>query len=445
MHFVLIALLTLLSCFLSLANASPIQTFQLNNGLKILVKEDHRAPVAVSMLWYHVGSADELPGTTGVAHVLEHLMFKGTKDTPKGVFSKTIASLGGQENAFTNTDYTTYFEKLAAANLETALKLEADRMQNLIIVDDEFYKEMQVIQEERRMRTDNNPQGLEFERFMAAIHLSAPYHHPIIGWMSDLQQMQPEDARNWYQQYYVPNNATLVVVGDVSADKVFKLADKYFGSIKPKQQLLRKDQLEPPHLGSTLVHVNAPAQVPNLMLGYIVPSVKANNTAHPRDPYVLEVIAGILDAGESSRLNQHLVRTTHLASSAAVSYNLYTRYQTEFILLLTPANDKNLSDLKTGTLKELKLLQQQAISKDELTRVKTQIVAQKTFEKDSIFSQAMELGLLDTIGLPEETVASYIKEINAVTPEEIMDVAKRYFNDYQMTEVHLLPNKAMNS
>ena len=442
MRSVLITLLTLLTSFLSFASGSQVQTYQLNNGLKILVKEDHRAPVIVSMLWYHVGSADELPGTTGVAHVLEHLMFKGTKAIPKGVFSKTIASLGGQENAFTNTDYTTYFEKLDAAHLETALKLESDRMQHLNIIDDEFYKEMKVIQEERRMRTDNNPQGLEFERFLAAIHLSAPYHHPVIGWMSDLQQMLPDDARNWYSQYYVPNNATLVIVGDVTPKQVYDLANQYFGAIKPKQQILRKDQLEPPHLGSTEVDVHAPAQIPNLMFGYIVPSVKANDTAHPRDPYVLEVIAGILDAGDSGRLNQRLIQTQHLASNAAVSYNLYTRYQTEFIVLLTPAQGKNIEQLNTGALEEIVRLQKEPVPIDELLRVKTQIIAQKTFEKDSIFSQAMELGILDTIGLPEETAQKYIPEIKAVTPDEIMDVAKRYFNNYQMTEVHLLPKKA---
>lgn len=193
----LVAMLMLLSC----QAFSQVQEFVLNNGLKVLVKEDHRAPIAVSMLWYRVGSSDEPGGKTGISHAIEHMMFKGSYHYSPGVFSKMIAAIGGQENAFTNYDYTAYFEKTDASQLETSLKLEADRMNYLLLDEKEFIKEIQVIQEERRLRTDNNPQALTFERFLATAHLSAPYNHPVIGWMSDLQQMNIKDLKQWYLRF----------------------------------------------------------------------------------------------------------------------------------------------------------------------------------------------------------------------------------------------------
>lgn len=233
MRLVFAIFFTLLS---SLALAG-VQKFTLDNGLKVIVKEDHRAPVAVVMVWYNVGSADEPGGITGVSHALEHLMFKGTPKYPLGAFSKTIAGIGGQENAFTNNDYTAYFEKISATQLPIAFELEADRMQNLLLDPQEFSREIKVIQEERRMRTDDNPQALTFERYLATAHLAAPYHHPVIGWMTDLEQMSVNDARAWYQSFYTPNNATLVVVGDVNPAKVHELAKLYFSPLKKNQIL----------------------------------------------------------------------------------------------------------------------------------------------------------------------------------------------------------------
>ena len=287
MRIVLITLLTLISC----QSFSQVQQFTLDNGLKVLVREDHRAPVVVSMIWYNVGSADEPGGLTGVSHVLEHVMFKGTKKYPLGTFSKMIAALGGQENARTSNDYTAFYEKMASTNLAVSFELEADRMNNLLLNEKEFGKEMKVIQEERRLRTDDNPQALTFERFLATAHLAAPYHHPVVGWMSDLLQMRMSDAKKWYQQYYAPNNATLVVIGDVNAGNVNKLAKKYFGKIKRHVQIERKLQMEPPQLGKKTVTVYAPAQVPIIMLGYTVPTVKTATADNTMAPYALEIIA----------------------------------------------------------------------------------------------------------------------------------------------------------
>ncbi|MBA2651169.1 MAG: insulinase family protein [Tatlockia sp.] len=432
-----IALLVLLAT-LSWQSHCQVHEYTLSNGLKVVVKEDHRAPVAVSMVWYNVGSADEPGGITGIAHALEHIMFKGTAKFPLGVFSKTIAAAGGQENAFTNYDYTAYFEKVAANQLAIGFELEADRMQNLLLDEGEFSKEIKVIAEERRLRTDDNPQALAFERYLATAHLSAPHHHPVIGWMSDIEQLTIQDLKAWYERFYAPDNATIIVVGDVNPEEIHGLAQKYFGKITKKANYQRRPQAEPPPLGPKYIEIHAPAQLPLLIFGYPVPSVKTATTAW--EPYALEVIAGILDAGDSGRLAKNLVRGSHIASGVNVFYNLYTRYPTQFSFLGIPSQTHTVDEIRTAVLKEIKRLQKEPVTAVELKRVKTQIIAQKTFEKDSIFGQAMELGLLETIGLGWKTADSYVDNISNITAEQIQQAAKRYFQENSMTEARLLPS-----
>lgn len=433
MRKILIALLILLSC----QSYSQVQEYILNNGLKVLVKEDHRAPIAVSMIWYNIGSADEPGGITGVSHVIEHMMFKGTKKFPLGVFSKTIAAQGGQENAFTNSDYTAFFENIDATRLATIFELEADRMNNLLLDPNEFSKEIKVIQEERRLTTDDNPQALLLERLLATAHLTAPYNHPVIGWMSDLKQMHVEDLKKWYQNYYAPNNATLVVVGDVNPEKVHALAEQYFGAIPQKPLINRKPQQDPPTLGRKSVIVNAPAKLPMQVIAYSVPGVKtAKNTW---EPYALELIAGILNAGEGSRFAKNLIRGSHVASGADLSYNLYSRYPTQFITFASPSQNNQLSDVRKSIVSELDMLKAVPVSDRELKRIKNQIIAQKTFEKDSIFGQAMELGLLETVGIGWRNTNEYTKAINSVTAEQIQQTAQRYFQENNRTDAELRP------
>jgi zinc protease len=434
MRFVFFTILILLSN----AGFSNTQEFTLENGLKIVVREDHRAPVVVSMIWYKVGSADEHGGNTGLSHALEHLMFKGTPQYPLGIFSKTIAGLGGQENAMTNNDYTAYYEKIASTHLAKSFAMEADRMQNLLLDSQEFAHEIKVIQEERRMRTDDNPQSLTFERFLAAAHLASPYHHPVIGWMNDLENMKVEDARAWYKKFYSPNNATLVVVGDVQPQEVFKLAKKYFGKIPAKAAITKKPQSEPVNLGKKSVQVHATAQLPFLLLGYTVPSV-VTAPQNAQDPYALEVLAGILDAGDSARFSKHLVREQQIASTIDIYYNLYSRYQTQFIIYGTPSQGNTIEQFKNAIFKEIERVKTTLVSPEELQRVKTQIIAEKTFELDSIFGQAMELGLLETVGLGWKSADRYIEHINSVTPEQIQQVAKLYLNNDHITEAELIP------
>lgn len=435
MRFVLIALLTLLSC----QSFSQVREFTLNNGLKIIVKEDHRSPAAVSMIWYNVGSADEPGGVTGVSHALEHLMFKGTLKYPLGVFSKTISALGGQQNAVTNNDYTVFFEKISATHLAACFELEADRMRNLLLNESEFTQEMKVIREERRLRTDDNPQALTFERFLATAHLTAPYNHPVIGWMVDLKKMRVKDAKSWYEHYYAPNNATLVVVGDVQPQAVFALAKTYFGALKQRPQMARRSQIEPPALGEKTVTIHAAAQLPLLMIGFTVPTVKTVTKKNKADPYALEIIASILDAGNNGRLTEKLVRGKQIASDIEIFYNLYARHQTQFVLYGIPSQSNSVDQLKQGILAELNQLKTVLVPRDELMRIKTQIIAQKTFEKDSIFGQAMELGLLETVGLGWKTTETYVNRINSITPQDLQIAAQHYLQENNMTEARLIP------
>lgn len=435
MRLISLLLFTLFTC----PCLAEIQQFTLDNGLKILVKEDKRAPVAVVMVWYKVGSADDPAGRTGISHVLEHLMFKGTPRVPQGVFSKTIAALGGQENAFTSHDYTAYFEKIAAKDLALSFKLEADRMQNLILDADEFGREIKVIQEERRMRTEDNPQALAFERFLAAAHLTTPYHQPVIGWMNDLEHMSIKDVRAWYHRFYAPNHATLVVVGDVDPKSVYRLAKQAFGPLVKRTPHPFKPQIEPPPLGKKNIEVHGRAQVPLLIRGYTVPSVKSVSKELALTPYVLEVIAGIFDAGESGRLQRHIVREKQCASSIGVQYNLYTRYETQFIFYAAPSQKCTLQTLEQEIEQEINQLQTTLITDTELKRVKTQLIAQKTFERDSILGQAMELGVLETIGLNWNIVKTYETHLREVTPKDVQAIAKLYFQAARQTDAHLIP------
>ena len=435
MRKIITALFILLSC----QTFGQVQEYTLNNGLKVLVKEDHRAPIAVSMIWYNVGSSDEPGGKTGVAHAMEHMMFKGTTKFPLGIFSKTIAEQGGQENAFTNYDYTAFFEKIDATRLATSFELEADRMSNLLLDSDEFAKEIKVIQEERRLRTDNNPQALAFERFQATAHLTPAYNHPVVGWMNDLKQMNVEDLRAWYQKYYAPDNATLVVVGDVNPERVHSLAEYYFGPISKHARMDRKPQLEPQGLGKKTVTVGAQAKLPMLTIGFTVPSVPTARDAW--EPYALEIIGSILDAGDGARFAKNLIRGSHIASGAEVQYNLYSRYQTQFIIYASPNQNHTIKDVRKGLIAELDSLKNTPVSNKELQRIKNQIIAQKTFEKDSIFGQAMELGLLETIGIGWKASTHYIQAINEVTPEQIQKTAQRYFQENNRTEAQLKPTK----
>ena len=409
----------------------------LKNGLKIVVKEDHRSPVAVSQVWYKVGSSYEPGGITGISHMLEHMMFKGTDKHPAGEFSKIISENGGEENAFTGQDYTAYFQTMEASRLAVSFELEADRMRNLHLLADELKKELQVVTEERRMRTDDNPQAKMQEHFMSVAYSNSPYKHPIIGWPADIASYTVEDLQAWYQRWYAPNNATLVVVGDVDTKAVFALAEKYFGELKPSELKALKPQTEIEQMGVRKMTVKVPAKLPSLLMGYKVPVLKS--VEQEWEAYALEVLAGVLDGGSSARLTSGLVRGKQIAVSAAAGYSLATRLPDLFELEATPAEGKTVAELETALKDEIAKLQGELISPDELQRIKAQVLASAVYERDSNFYQAMQLGMLETVGLGWQKADEYVNKVNLVTAEQVRDVARKYLIEDHLSIAYLDP------
>ncbi len=412
----------------------------LDNGLKVVVREDHRAPVVVSQIWYKVGSSYETGGTTGVSHVLEHMMFKGTPNYGPGEFNRIIAEEGGRDNAFTGTDYTAYFQSLAADRLEVSFRLEADRMRHLLLDTEEFAKELQVVIEERRLRTEDKPGGLLYEQFNAAAYAAHPYRNPVIGWMADLEAMQVADLRDWYRSWYMPNNATVVVVGDVTPESVFRLAERHFGVLEAGQPPDLKPRHEPPQRGERRVTVRVPAQLPQLMIGFPVPTLGPGLQPEAAwEPYALEVLAGILDGGSSARFSSQLVRGTEVAAAASAGYRFAQRAAGLFMLSGTPARDKTVADLEAALLQQIKTLRETPVGPEELARVKRQVVAAEVYQQDSVFYQAMRIGLYETIGLDWQQLDEYVAGVRAVTPEQVQTMARRYFDTDRMTVATLDP------
>lgn len=409
----------------------------LANGLKVIVKEDHRAPVLVQQVWYRAGSMDESTGMTGIAHVLEHMMFKGTKTVPQGEFSKRIAAAGGRENAFTSYDYTAYFQQLHKDKLELAMKLESDRMQNLVLSDAEFAKEIQVVMEERRMRTDDEPHALLFEKLMAMSFQEHPYQHPIIGWMNDLHTLTAADARTWYQRWYAPNNAVLVVAGDVEADEVFAMAQRYYGGIPARALPKRKNFSEPQQLGIKRFTVKAPAELPLLVMAYHAPTLR--EPLKDITPYALEVLAGVLDGNQSARLNKSLVREQQIASSAGAGYESTARGPALFTLEGAPSEGVSVTELEAALREQITLLARDGISEQELTRVKAQVTANEVYKLDSVFYQAMQIGQMESIGLSYQDIPVMLRKIQAVTAKQVQDAAGEILKDDNLTVAVLDP------
>lgn len=416
----------------------PVHEYVLDNGLKVLVKQDTRAPIAAVMLWYKVGSSYEHGGITGVSHVLEHMMFKGTKKHPTGEFNRIVGENGAQDNAFTGKDYTAYYQVIASDRIEVAMELESDRMRGLTLPPAEFKKELEVVKEERRWRTEDKPNSLTYEQFMATAFMSSPYHNPAIGWMSDLESMKVEDLRGWYERWYAPNNATLVVVGDVEPDAIHALAKKYYGSIKPSEGIVApKPQKETPQKGKRTVTVKAPAEVPYVMMGYKVPGMLS--AKEKWEPYALEVLSSILDGGSSSRMSREMVRGKEIAASASAWYSGYGRLPNLFVMSGSPAKDVDLQVVKDALTEQLGRLKTELVDAKELQRVKAQVIAEEVYERDSVQHMATILGSLETVGLGHKLMDSYVDSILAVTPEQIQAVAKKYFVDDTLTVAELDP------
>lgn len=436
-----IKITTLILCLIasSLVYSKAANTHEkiFDNGMKVIVKEDHRAPVVISQVWYRVGSAQEHSGITGVSHVLEHMMFKGTEKYPSGTFSSTVAEIGARDNAFTGRDYTAYYQLMEKSKLEVSFELESDRMLNLILSIDNFASELEVVKEERRLRTDDNPNALVYEQLYATAFINNPYHHPIIGWMNDLDHLTLEDLRGWYERWYTPNNATLVVVGDVQPKAVFALAEEYFAGLENRPVKASKPRDEHPQTGTRRVTVKAIAKLPYLMLGYKVPSLAT--AEHEWEPYALSVLAGVLDGGRSARLSKHLVREKELVASAGSGYNIYARYPTLFLFDATPAAAHSVAEVEQALYTEINNLQENLVDEKELARVKAQVIASEVYQQDSVQRQATVIGSLETVGLGWQVMNEYSARINAVTAEQVQQVARKYLVDQGLTVAILEP------
>ncbi len=419
--------------------AAVAQTHEhkLGNGLRVIVKEDHRAPTVVAMVWYKAGSMDEFNGTTGVAHVLEHMMFKGTRTVPSGEYSKLIAAAGGRENAFTSRDMTGYHVQVHKSQLPLAFRLEADRMANLVLTEAEFAKEIRVVMEERRLRTDDQAQSLVYEQLMATAFGSHPYRTPVIGWMSDLENMRVEDAREWYRRWYAPNNALVVVVGDVDPREVFALADRYFGRLKPRALPERKPQDEPAQRGIRRVTVKAPAELPFLMMGYRAPVLR--DPEQDWEPYALEMLAGVLDGHEAARLNSALVRGEKIANAVDAGYDSTQRGPGMFLVSAVPNTGRSVADLEQALRRELSRIVTGGVDDGELKRVKAQVVAAQVFQRDSMMFQARQIGALEITGYSHQTIDLMIRKLQEVTAAQVQEVARKYLVDDGLTVAVLDP------
>lgn len=431
-----LALLGLVAVSALPARANPFET-TLANGLKVIVKEDHRAPTAIQMVWYRAGSIDEKDGTSGVAHVLEHMMFKGTRSVGPGEFSRRVAAAGGRDNAFTSRDYTAYFQLVPARQLPEMMKLESDRMGNLLLSEKEFNSEIKVIMEERRMRTDDDPQALVSEALNAVAFQAHPYRRPVIGWMDDLEHMNYRDARRWYDTWYTPDNATLVVVGDVKHEDVFKLAQKYYGVFKPHALPERKPQNEPEQVGEKRLVVKAPAKLPYLLMSWKAPRLK--DVEKDRESYALDMLAAVLDGHSASRLPKRLVRESRIAQSVGAGYDNTLRGEALFSIEGQPAEGHSMAELESAIRAEIKRIQDEGVAADELERVKTQAIAAQMFKRDSMMAQAMEIGQAETIGLGWRSIDRMLEQLRTVTPEEVQAVAKKYFGNDTLTVAMLDP------
>jgi zinc protease len=421
------------------AAAPGPQQFTLANGMTLIVQPDRRAPTAVQMVWVRVGSMDEVDGTSGVAHALEHMMFKGTKDIKPGEFSRRVAQLGGQENAFTTRDYTGYYQQIPVGSLEQVMKLESDRFANNQWPDDEFKREIEVVKEERRLRTEDQPRALLGEQQNAAVFTASPYHRPVVGWMSDLDAMTPADVRDFHKRWYVPANAVLVVAGDVDVAKVRALAEKYYGRIPSGAVPARKPRVEPVQRGIRRLEFKAPAEQAYVSLAYRVPQL-ANIDDTNSDSWALVVLSAVLDGYAGARLDRALTQGPDRVADSAGAYSGFVgRGPQLFVLDGVPAAGKSAEVVEAALRAQVARVAKDGVGEAELARVKTQWVASETYKRDSVMAQARELGSNWVQGLPLDASERIVARLQAVTAAQVQAVAARYFGDDQLTVATLRP------
>lgn len=417
---------------------TTIETY-LGNGLKVIIREDHRSPMVMTQIWYKVGSSDESGNILGVSHALEHMMFKGTNKVPNDEFTRLSRIYGGSINAATFTNYTNYYQLYPKAYFPMALELESDRMNNLLLRQQDFDPEIKVVMEERRQRTDDNPRAQAFERFRWISYPTSHYRQPVIGHMKTLNNIQLSDVKKWYRDWYSPNNAILVIVGDLDVQEALVQVQKYFGDIPARPTPSRNDVLEFERLGYRHMEIESNVQVPNL---YMTWNVKSLATAkNPQDAYALTIIRSLLDSGISSRLQDRLVRDRKVLTSVSVSYDPYNRGDSLFGISALPAPGVNLTEAQTAIQKEIDLLKTETISEYELARISTRFISNLIYSQDSLSGQAKMIGNLEVNGLSYRLMDELPQHYDSVRAEDIQRVANAYFVRENLSTLYLLPEQ----
>jgi zinc protease len=409
----------------------------LGNGLQVVVIENHRAPVVTHMVWYRCGAADEVPGKTGIAHFLEHLMFKGTKTVPPGAFSEMVARLGGSENAFTSQDYTAYFQSVAVEHLETMMKLEADRMANLVLTDDVVMPERDVILEERRQRIDNDPGAQLMEMARAALFLNHPYRAPTIGWETEMRGLTTADAIAWHKKWYEPGNAVVVISGDVTMEEVRPLAEKYYGVLPATAVPARTRPEEPAQFAPRRVtKEDARVQLASWTRLYQAPSYHRGAKEHA---YALEVLAELLGGGTSSRLYRSLVVEQKVATSASSGYDGDKVDLSTFSLYASAQSGGGVGGIEPAMDAEIARLLKDGVTEDEVTRAKASLQAGAVKARDSLSGPARIVGAALASGGSIDDIEAWPDRIGAVTVADVNAAAKAVFDiNYSVTAI-LLP------
>lgn len=416
------------------AHALDIAEHTLQNGLKVLILEDHKAPTATFQIWYRVGSRDENIGKTGLSHLLEHMMFKGTKKYGPKTFSQTIQRAGGTDNAFTSKEYTGYFELLASDRIGLPIELEADRMRNLVLTKDAVLSERDVVTEERRLRYEDDPQSLVYEQVIATAFNNHPYRWPVIGWMSDLKTLDPDDLINHYRTYYAPNNAVVIVVGDVKKEDIMSKVETAFGDIPAGPGLRAANIEDEKQIGERRFYVKKEAELPFIVSAYKVPDIKHE------DGFALDVLGSILSDGKSSRLYQKLVYEQQLALSAWAGYEGLYKDPFLFLTGATAASGKNIEDVEKAINDEIEKIKKGPPSELEVQKAKNQIEASFIMGQDSIYMQAKMIGTFEMIG-GWRLWDKYLLGVRKVSPEDVRRVAEKYLVPDKRTTGILIPLK----
>lgn len=416
------------------AYSIDVSEFNLDNGLKVLIVEEHKAPVATFQVWYRVGSRNEATGKTGLSHLLEHMMFKGTKKFGPKTFSQTIKRAGGQDNAFTTREYTGYFEVISADRIDILITLEADRMHNLVLTQEAVLSERDVVMEERRMRFDDDPQNLLYEKVMEASFKNHPYRLPVIGWMQDLQNLNPEDLIDHYKKYYTPGNAVVIVVGDVDTKKTLALIKESFGKIPKGPEMKESRFIEDEQKGEKRLYVKKEAELPHILSTYRVPDIKH------QDGSALEVLGSILSGGKSSRLYNALVYEKQLAISASAWYDGNMKEPFLFFVDATAAQGKRIEDVESALLEEFEKIKKEPPTEHELQKAKNQIEAYFIMSQDSVYNQAKIIGTFEMIG-GWKLRDKYLEGIRKVTTEDVKRAAEKYLTADRRTTGILVPVK----